>query len=79
MPRLGRADARGDPRRRYCSPECRQWVCKVGGVVAAAGLKDEFARAWEVAGRAANPQAFEIAAGLRRDAEILRAYADGRI
>jgi len=63
-----------DPRRRYCSPRCRQWVHRVGGLLAAAQLKEEFAAGWERAGPKMNPDAYEIAAECRREAAILRSY-----
>jgi hypothetical protein len=53
---------------------CRQWAYKVGGLQAAAQLKEDFATEWERAGRKMNPDALEIAAECRREANILRSY-----
>jgi hypothetical protein len=64
-----------DPRRRYDRPSCRQWVYKVGGLRAAADLKEAFARDWQDGGTKLHPQASEFASECRRDARVLRSYA----
>jgi hypothetical protein len=63
-----------DPRRRYCSPSCRNWVYNLGGALAAAELKETHASEWERMGKVANVDAPRFAAENRRQAAILRSY-----
>jgi hypothetical protein len=61
---------------KWCSASCRAWVSKVGGPLAAADLKEAYARSWERTGSLGNPRYKEIAAECRAEASALRKIAE---